>query len=353
MINKCCIVFPLLFAFALTACAPKTRTVKIDNERVEAEAKIQRKISLKSTKNKNLNLEDIAYPLLVSAVPFCGENSKPVLGIKFANKFNFKESYRGIASLQYGIEEDLIIIDTYETSPAEDAGLRVGDIVKEINSEPVATGEDASEKIAAQLDNHLAVNRLVKLKIVRNDNEKVFDVIAEQACDYTVLLVNSDDINAFADGKRVAITQGMMEFVVQEQELSLVIAHELAHNSMGHIRSQRGNSLIGTILDIAVGTATGISTQGLFGQVATQVYSKEFEAEADYVGLYIMANAGQEVEGAANFWRRLAATNPEGIKKGPMSSHPSTPKRFLAIEEGAKEIKRKIQAGTPLRPEMK
>ena len=343
----------LLIAVALASCAPRTRTVKIDDERVEEEAKIQREISFKSTQNKNLKLQDIAYPLLVSAVPFCGEKAKPALGMMYANKFSFKEEYQDIAAQYYGMDDNLKVIDIYPTSPAEEAGLSVGDIVKEINNDPVATGENATEKITAQIDKHLVPKMPMKINVIKDGRETVFDLIPELACNYTVVLVNSDDINAFADGQRVAITQGMMRFVENEQELSLVIAHELAHNSMGHIRSKMGNALIGTLLDIAVGTVTGISTQGIFSQLANQVYSQEFEAEADYVGLYIMANAGQEVEGAANFWRRLAAANPGGIKKGAMSSHPSTPERFLAIEESTREIKDKIQEGKPLRPEMK
>ncbi len=347
------IVLTLFLVLFLFACAPKTRTVKIDDARVEAEAKIQREIAFKSSQKKNLELQDIAYPLLVSSVPYCGENAKPVLGVLFVNIFNFKKEYREIAARDYGMDENLKIIDIYPTSPAEEAGLKLGDIVKEINNQPVATGEDASIKLAVQLEKLLIASKPVQIKVVRNGIISVIVVIPEKACNYPVILVNSDDVNAFADGQRVGITQGMMRFVDEEQELSLVIAHEIAHNAMGHVRSQRGNTLLGTILDIAIGTVTGISTQGIFSQVANQVYSQEFEAEADYVGLYIMANAGLEVEGAANFWRRLAATSPGGIKKSVMSSHPSTPERFLAIEEGAREIKAKIKAGLPLRPEMK
>lgn len=343
----------LLFGIALTACAPKTRTVKIDDQRVEAEAKIQRGIVLTSTKKKKLRLQDIAYPLLVSGVPFCGENIKPVLGMIFANKFSFDKAYQDIAAQHYGMGENFKIFDIYTTSPAEEAGLRIGDTVKEINRQRIVAGEHGAEKLTEQLRGQLDVDRPIQITIARNGQELIFDVTAELACNYPVMLVKSDDINAFADGQMVGITQGMMSFVEQEQELSLVIAHELAHNAMGHISSQRGNSLLGTILDLAVGTTTGISTYGLFSNVANWAYSQDFEKEADYVGLYIMANAGQEIEGAAQFWRRLAATNPDGIKKGFMASHPSTPERFLAIEETAKEIKRKSQAGLPLRPEMK
>lgn len=344
----------LALGLAVTACGPKTRTVKVDDRQVEIEAKIQREIGFISNQKKNLHLQDIAYPLLAGGVPFCGENIRPVLGMIFANTFSFEAPYRDIAARYYGMDEKLKIIDIYDTSPAEEAGLKVNDIIKKVNRQPVITGEHGVEKLAAQLREGLkATARPVEIMVERDGQEMIFQLMAEEVCNYPVLLVNSDDINAFADGQVVGITQGMMRFVEQDQELSLVIAHELAHNTMGHISSQRSNMLLGNILDIAVGIVTGISTQGIFGHFANRVYSQEFEMEADYVGLYIMANAGLETEGAAHFWRRMAIANPSGVQKGFMSSHPSSPERFLAIEEAAKEIQRKLRLELPLQPEMK
>lgn len=351
-INILSVLF-LLLGFVLTACAPKTRTVKIDDQRVAVEAKIQREIGFTSTQKKNLRLQDIAYPLLVSGVPFCGRNTRPVLGMIYANKYSFDEASRNIAVQYYGMDENVKIIDIYATSPSEEAGLRIDDTIEEINRQQVLTEEHSVEKLAELLSELLSAGTPIQITVSRNGQEMIFNVIAEQACNYPVILVKSEDINAFADGQMVGITQGMMRFIEQEQELSLVIAHELAHNAMGHISSQRSNTLLGSILDFAVGTVTGIGTQGIFSHVANRAYSQEFEAEADYVGLYIMANAGLEVEGAAHFWRRLAAANPAEIEKSFMASHPSSPERFLAIEEGAKEIERKIKEGLPLMPEMK
>ena len=40
---------------------------------------------------------------------------------------------------------------------------------------------------------------------------------------------------AFADGTKVFLTRGMMRFAQSDEELALVVAHETAHNIMGHI----------------------------------------------------------------------------------------------------------------------
>ena len=142
-----------------------------------------------------------------------------------------------------------------------------------------------------------------------------------------------------------------MRFTENDQELSLVIAHELAHNTMSHMDSKVQNYVLGSVLDI-IAAAYGVNTQGVFGNAAAQAYSKEFEAEADYVGLYIMARSGQEINGAANFWRRMAAEHPGNIQKNHAASHPATPERFVAIEKTIEEIHKKIDSGQALTPEI-
>ena len=53
---------------------------------------------------------------------------------------------------------------------------------------------------------------------------------------------------------------------------------------------------------------------------------------------------------AASFWRRLAVAHPQGIHLAG-ATHPSTAKRFLAIEKAAEEVDRKRAGNAPLVPE--
>ncbi len=82
-------------------------------------------------------------------------------------------------------------------------------------------------------------------------------------------------------------------------------------------------------------------------------YSQDFEAEADYVGLYYLARAGFPTEGAADFWRRMAVEYPASIKSSHSASHPATAERFLALEQVSREIERKEATGVALTPERK
>jgi predicted Zn-dependent protease len=131
------------------------------------------------------------------------------------------------------------------------------------------------------------------------------------------------------------------------------VAHEIAHNTLGHKTKRIGNILLGSLLDIAVAATTGANTQGAFGRLGGMAFSKGFEAEADYVGLYVAARAGYEIADAPNFWRRMAVEHPGNIKKNFSATHPSAPERFTALEETVRQIEKKRQNGELLMPEKK
>jgi len=125
----------------------------------------------------------------------------------------------------------------------------------------------------------------------------------------------------------------------------------------GHVRKQQTNATIGSVAGLiivaAIAGTTGVNVirgmTNLGGQIGACVNRKEFETEADYVGTYLAARAGYDVSGAADIWRRLAAEHPDSIDWG--GDHPSTPERFVAIEEATREIASKQHASQPLVPQ--
>lgn len=178
-------------------------------------------------------------------------------------------------------------------------------------------------------------------------------------CVYQVKLDPKEiGLNAHADGKNVVINPGMVDFATNDTHLAFVIAHEFAHNIMGHIDAQQKNVAIGGILGTlgdALAQSQGINTQGTFGKIgANQAilrYSPSFETEADYVGLYILARAGYPIEQAPDFWRIMSMTTPDAIYV--TSTHPNNPSRTIAMEKTIAEIRAKQQANQPLLPNIR
>ena len=99
----------------------------------------------------------------------------------------------------------------------------------------------------------------------------------------------------------------------------------------------------------------GVNTQDAFtkagSQVGSQFASAEFEAEADYVGLYYSARSGYDTAHAPEFLRKMSVENSGSIFI--KSSHPANPQRFLALQAANTEIEAQRTAGEPLPPKRK
>ena len=174
-----------------------------------------------------------------------------------------------------------------------------------------------------------------------------------RVCDYDVLLAESDALNAFADGEAVYLTTGMLRFAAADVELQAVIAHELAHNTEGHVDRTIRNALLGGLLGAIVDIAA--ASQGIYAdatlsglEAGAEAFSQEFEREADYVGIYYLERAGIDASEAATFWRRMAAENVDSIVYG--ATHPTSPERFVNMNAAVAEVRVKREAGEPLLP---
>jgi predicted Zn-dependent protease len=148
---------------------------------------------------------------------------------------------------------------------------------------------------------------------------------------------NADAVNAWTDGDSVWITRGMMRFVKNDDELALVVAHEMAHAYLGHIAYVR----VKQVLEAALGLATEIFAPGsgrtavILAEAATKKFDRDQEREADLFGLIWAYHAGFDVSAARGLWRRMAVEIPESVESGFLSSHPSAAERFLSIEKVA------------------
>lgn len=345
----------------LGGCATRSTTpVEIDQEQVEKEERRQRMISFRTRFQRQKKLSNLSYPLRKANSSICSPDTAPFTGLNFGSKFSFEDEWRGIAQETLNVDTFTRVVHVVENSPADRVGITKGDRIVSINNWSVPEGKPHGEgfmtprakPVVEEVTNRLrqvTQGESITIKTRSNGETDTHALTPEWICDYEVHLVNDDAINAFADGRSVGITTGMMRFTRTDTELTIVIAHELAHNAMNHITKKRRNKLLGSLLDIAAATQ-GINTRGLFGNLAVRAYSPEFEAEADYVGLYFMARAGIDISETPSFWRRMSAAHPDSLEDHFLNSHPPTPKRFIALEETIQEIRQKKESGKELKP---
>ncbi len=335
-------------------CAPTTQRIRVDDQATQAEARKQRQVALQAYMDDQRRLMRVSYPLLTKGSDLCGEDLRYTTGLALANSSTLLgEDFRESAQTSYQLTDEVKAVYVIPGSAADKAGIRSGDTIRYIGDWSLPVGQNAVRQSLEQLQVQTQTGKAVRLDVVRNGRGQSLLITPDKSCAYPVVLGDGDEVNAYADGKQVVIQRGMMRFATSDTELALVISHEIAHNSMSHVRSKMTNYALGTVVDLAAQILLGIPTQGLFGKLAGNAYSQDFESEADYVGLYIMAQSGGDIDNAPQFWRRMATLSPNAIKSSHLASHPATPERFVALEETVKEIKAKKAAGKPLLPNLK
>jgi membrane-associated protease RseP (regulator of RpoE activity) len=334
---------------AAVACAPVSKVPEISADAAKAERDIQHELAFRQFDRNSQRVHAITYPLLVAGAELCGEKTVRGMGLFITNKHGFKKDYHAAAA-KAPLGDSLTVAGIAPGSAAARAGAREGDVLLTINGWPVPEGKEASDKFKEQLVEIGEAKADPVLTVKRGGETVTLTLKTDVVCNYGYAATESPTVNASADGKDLRVEAGMLRFLSDDDELAVVIGHEIAHNMMDHIPKSQTNQALGTVVDILF-AGFGVSTQGVFGRLGAQAFSQEFEAEADYVGLYIVARAGRKIDEAPYVWRRMALDNPADIKSSHADAHPATPHRFLALEKTVAEIKAKRVAGKPLVPE--
>ncbi len=181
------------------------------------------------------------------------------------------------------------------------------------------------------------VNR-VGQNIVKNSDCKV---------PFTIKVLDSDEINAFAlPGGFFYVNSGLILNADEEAELAGVMAHETAHVCAHHAVRQmtRMNyAQLGTIPLIFIGgwTGYGIYEAASIGIPITFMrFSREFESQADYLGVQYMYRAGYDPQAFITFFEKIQALEkrkPGAVAKV-FADHPQTPDRILHSQEEISRI---------------
>ncbi len=126
----------------------------------------------------------------------------------------------------------------------------------------------------------------------------------------------------------------MTLYAKEDDELAAVLAHELAHNILGH-RARLDEAKV---------------SRGMFKSVGRNArLIRETEVEADRLSIYLLDRAGYPIEGATRFWRRFGPQHGLGIFASP--THPGWKQRVATMEQEATVLaKLKEQGPRPLPP---
>jgi len=173
------------------------------------------------------------------------------------------------------------------------------------------------------------VNRIGQ-NLVRNSDSKV---------PFTIKVIDTDEINAFAlPGGFFYVNSGLILAADNEAELAGVMAHEIAHVAACHVAREQTRSNIVNLASIPLVFVPGGWAVYEATQVAMSIgvpltfmkFSRNFESEADFLGMEYMYKTGYDPQSFISFFDRGAGEEEarcdlKGFLVAPDDSRPRHP----------------------------
>jgi predicted Zn-dependent protease len=167
---------------------------------------------------------------------------------------------------------------------------------------------------------------------------------------FTFEAINDKNINAFAlPGGPMFVNTATITAADNEAQLAGVMAHEMSHVVLRHGTHQMskqefiqlpamlagnmaGNGILGSLLKMGV---------GIGANSVLLKYSRDAEAQADYNGALIMADAGYNPIEMARFFEKLESKGSEGKLATFLSDHPTPGNRVRSVEQEVQYLPQK------------
>ncbi|MGA2991166.1 MAG: M48 family metallopeptidase [Candidatus Korobacteraceae bacterium] len=204
----------------------------------------------------------------------------------------------------------------------------------------IAMGKGFAEQITrtARLVQDPVVNEYVNRigqNLVHNSDAEV---------PFTIKVIDSDEVNAFAlPGGFFFVNSGLILAAGNESEMAGVMAHEIGHVAACHAArgATRGQlASLASLPLIFVGGGVGYAVSGVAGLTVPASFlkfSRDFERQADYLGIEYLYKTGYDPQTYVQFFEKIEAMEKKkpGFMDKTFGTHPLTPDR---IEAAQKEI---------------
>jgi predicted Zn-dependent protease len=202
---------------------------------------------------------------------------------------------------------------------------------------------EAQKQNALLPDNHPQVIRVraIARRIIPNSLE--WNPRASQ-WRWQVMVLDSKELNAFCmPGGKIAFYTGILDQLqLTDDEVAMVMGHEIAHALREHARERMGTQtatrlgagLISSLLGLG---NVGDSLLNMGGQLLTLKFSRGDESEADLIGMELAARSGYDPRAGISLWQKMSAAS-KGAPPQWMSTHPSSSTRIQDIQANLPKV---------------
>jgi predicted Zn-dependent protease len=203
----------------------------------------------------------------------------------------------------------------------------------------LADEEDVDEAISQLPPQERSMYRRQLMQLDRVAR-RLLEVIPNRPQVKFTLVPGELSINAGATFGQIMVTEGMMRFVRSDDELAMIIGHELAHLTQGHVSKGAFSNMalgIGAVIANVLVPNSG-QLAGTVGQMFLNHFNQDQEREADQVGIRYAFEAGFDPNAGPRVMERMAREVPQTAKAGFFSSHPGSIERAEALRQAAAEL---------------
>lgn len=343
--------------FALGACSARQQVPEVSQEAIKQETARQRAFRFESLITETRRLQSVSFRIRTANTAWCRQAIAPQFGMSVLSLENLEPHMRPIASERLGLDQMVGVVHVVKDSPARRAGLAPGDRLVEVDGRAIPGGQKGT-RVLAQILAAAKSERSLRIGVLRRGRTLTFTLTPVPGCAYPVVLADQGQATAFTNARRIVVQRDFIRLGSSDDELALIVAHELAHIVIGHLKKRRGDD-VGTVIGgFRVDTPVGAENRdkdGLLSRVrrdsAPETFKDVQEREADYFSLYFMARAGYDPLAAERFWRKMADENPETVAFA--GAHPASPERFVLIGKTNDEIALKRRSKAPLEPNVR
>ena len=234
----------------------------------------------------------------------------------------------------YGLDDRLQVMNVIPDSGAERAGLQRGDILLRIDNKPVPQGIHAERDTVEMLSSLVSKKKSLNLTVLRNKVPRKMTVSLTPACGFRIELGQTGNVNAYSDGNRILVTQGMMLFAKSDEDLAYILSKEMAHNVLGHTKTLQNTHAATSLIDNLMLTPPRQATS-----TGLKPMPKKFDIDADTLSLAMSLRGGYGIDNATRFWKRLAYRFPATNAMNYTALHPATSARLEAMPNAITRIK--------------
>lgn len=161
-------------------------------------------------------------------------------------------------------------------------------------------------------------------------------------------IVNKDEVNAFAlPNGHLVIFSGLILASDNQEELSGVICHEIAHIQLNHVMKKLVKEIgLSVLISITTGNNNSETIKGMIKMLSSSAFDRSLESEADLTAVDYLVNAEIDPEPFANFLYKLSDNDNDLMKYLTwISTHPESRER---AEDIIKYCKTKTVISNPV-----